>query len=359
MERLLTLLISMTLMFSGCGAPESPQNPENNTYISNESSFAVHYIDVGQADASLVLCDGESMLIDGGNADDSSLIAAYLKKLDIDYLDYVICTHAHEDHVGGLSGALSVADAGMVYAPHTEADTKVYKNFKNKVSALSLDITHPNFGDTFSLGSSTVQVLGPVYEDPDEVNNTSIVLKVIYGSTSFLFTGDAETDEENDIINEGFDLSADVLKVGHHGSSSSTSYRFLREVMPEYAVISCGKGNSYGHPHDEILSRLKDAEAEIMRTDLLGDIIITSDGENINVTSGRGSGIATAPEKNTETPKTPATSAVEYTGNKNSKKFHYPTCSSASEIKEINKTIFSSRDEAINSGYSPCKSCNP
>ena len=247
------------------------------------SDFAVHYIDVGQADCTLVLCDDKTMLIDGGNVDDSSLVVSYLKKMDIDYLDYVVCTHAHEDHVGGLSGALSYAKAGTVFAPESESDSKAYTNFKKKVLAQGLDIKHPIDGDEFSLGSSTVQVLGPVYEDENDLNNTSIVLKVIYGETSFLFTGDAERSEENDIMDEGYDLSATVLKVGHHGSETSTSYRFLREVMPKYAIISVGRDNSYGHPHDEPLSRLKDAGAEIFRTDECGDIIAESDGLTVKI----------------------------------------------------------------------------
>ena len=252
-----------------------------------DTAFAVHYIDVGQADSALVMCDDEAMLIDGGNSDDSNLIAAYLKRYGIDYLDYIICTHAHEDHVGGLSGALSVVDAGKVYAPEEEADTKAYKNFKKKVREQGLKIEHPMPGDSFSLGSSEVEIFGPVYEAEEELNNSSIVLKITYGDNSFLFTGDAERDEEQDILDEGYDVSADVLKVGHHGSDSSTKYKFLREVMPRYAIISVVKGNDYGHPSKEVLSRLKDADAEIYRTDKSGDIIVTSDGQNIRVITSR------------------------------------------------------------------------
>ncbi len=248
-----------------------------------DSDFVVHYIDVGQADAALVCCDDETMLIDGGNSDDSRLIATYLKKNDIDYLDYIVCSHAHEDHVGGLSGALSAVSVGEVYAPEEEADTKAYRNFKKKVKEQGLKIQNPLPGDSFGLGSSEVEIFGPVYETEEELNNSSIVLKITYGETSFLFTGDAERDEEQDILDEGYDVSADVLKIGHHGSNSSTKYKFLREVMPEYAIISVGKGNDYGHPSKEVLSRLKDAGATIYRTDKNGDIIVTSDGENIEV----------------------------------------------------------------------------
>ncbi|MBR2471605.1 MAG: MBL fold metallo-hydrolase [Clostridia bacterium] len=286
MKKLYSFILIFVLILSLCGC--------NFVYLQNEipvpdgSSFAVHYIDVGQADSALVICDDKAMLIDGGNVDDSQLIVSYLKKMDIDFLDYVVCTHAHEDHVGGLSGALSYADAGRVFAPESESDSKAYRNFKKKVAAQGIDIEHPIDGDEFSLGSSTVQILGPIYEDEDDLNNTSIVLKVIYGETSFLFTGDAERDEEHDIIDEGYDLSATVLKVGHHGSDTSSSYRFLREVMPEYAIISVEKDNSYGHPHDEPLSRLKDVGAEIYRTDECGDIIAESDGITVKIYTEKG-----------------------------------------------------------------------
>ncbi|MGN0107262.1 MAG: ComEC/Rec2 family competence protein [Hominilimicola sp.] len=279
MKSIISMITALMMSFglSGCEVSyDFVQVPEN-------SQFEVHYIDVGQADAALVECDGETMLIDGGNAADSSLIAAYLRQEDISSIDYVVCTHAHEDHVGGLSGALSVAQAEHVYAPVTESDSKAYKNFKKKIAEQGLETEHPYVGDTFLLGNSTVEFLGPVEEDKNDLNNTSIVLKITYGNTSFLFTGDAESEEEKEILESGSNLKSTVLKVGHHGSNTSTSYPFLREVMPQYAVISCEKGNSYGHPHEETLSRLSDAGVEIYRTDLNGTVVMTSDGENITV----------------------------------------------------------------------------
>lgn len=215
--------------------------PSETPLLAN-GSLEVHYIDIGQADSSLVMCDGEAMLIDGGNAEDSDLIAAYLKKENVSALDYIVCTHAHEDHCGGLSGALSVVEVETVLAPNAEADTEVYQNFKDKTAAQGLTIQHPSAGDSFMLGSANVQIVGPITEYTDELNNTSIIMKLTYGDTSFLFAGDAERDEEQQILNAGYDLSSDVLKVGHHGSDSSTYYVWLREIMPQYAVISVGKG---------------------------------------------------------------------------------------------------------------------
>lgn len=278
MNKLLAILISAVLSFgtTGCDFNSSKNTIEN-------SQFQIHFIEVGQADSALILCDGEAMMIDGGNVGDSQVIASYLEKQNVSELDYVVCTHAHEDHVGGLSAALSAAEADHVLAPKTEADSKAYKNFQKKVKEQNLEIEHPTLGDSFQLGSSNIEILGPVNESKNDLNNTSIVLKISYGNTSFLFTGDAERTEEEDILNSGADLKSTVLKVGHHGSSSSTSYPFLRAVMPQYAVISTEKGNSYGHPHEETLSRLSDAEVELYRTDLNGDIIMTSDGNTVTV----------------------------------------------------------------------------
>ncbi len=310
----------------------------------------MHYIDVGQAESSLVLCDGEAMLIDGGNAEDGNLIAAYLKKENVSTLDYLICTHAHEDHCGGLSGALSVVSVKNVLAPQTEADTEVYQNFKDKTAAQGLSIQRPSAGDSFMLGSSTVLIVGPINENSGDPNNTSIVIKLTYGGTSFLFTGDAERDEEQDILNAGYDISADVLKVGHHGSDSSTSYVWLREIMPNYAVISVGKDNTYGHPAEEVLSRLRDADVQVFRTDLQGDIVAVSDGTDITITTEKNKTI-----KTNETAAKPEESG--YIGNKNTKKFHRPDCRTLPAEK--NQVQFLSRDEAISSGYEPCGNCNP
>lgn len=248
--------------------------------LPEDSSFAVHFIDVGQADCALVMCDGVYMLIDGGNAEDSDLVFSYLKKHGIDHLDYLVATHAHEDHIGGLSGAAYAATVGTALSPVTEGSTKVFKNLVKSLEQQNVSLTVPQPGDSFPLGSAQVRVLGPV-KAYEEVNDTSIVLSVTYGQTDFLFTGDMEAAAEADLVESGADLSATVLKVGHHGSSSSTSYRFLREVLPDYAIISVGEGNKYGHPNEEVLSRLADAEATVYRTDLCGTIIVESDGSSV------------------------------------------------------------------------------
>ncbi len=240
----------------------------------------IHFIDVGQADATLLLCEGQTMLIDGGNVGDGDKLYAILKEQNIQTLDYVVCTHAHEDHVGGLAAALTACEAKTIFCPVTEYDSIAFRNFAERAE----EITVPQAGDRFDLGSAKVQILAC---DPyaENTNNTSIVLKLTYGQTSFLFTGDAEYPVEQTLMDQGYDPSATVLKVGHHGSSTSTSYRFLNTVMPQYAVISVGTDNSYGHPDDTVLSRLRDADVTVFRTDLDGDLLCTSDGKRVTFTA--------------------------------------------------------------------------
>jgi competence protein ComEC len=220
------------------------------------------------------------MLIDGGNKADGQLVVSYLLNAGVEELHTVISTHPHEDHVGGLASVMAVFPVGQVFSPTRSYGTQAFDNFAKYVDQQRLEMKKPVPGHKFNLGSATVTILGPV-DSYSDVNNTSIVLMVQYGSNRFLFAGDQETDAETDLLNSGADVKADVLKVGHHGSSTSTGYRFLREVAPKYAIISCGTGNSYGHPHDAPLSRLRDAEVSVYRTDKMGHIIAVSDGTNI------------------------------------------------------------------------------
>lgn len=362
-------------------ATPTPSPTPTPSTLPQDSYFEVHYIDVGQADSELVLCDGAAMLIDGGNSADSSLIYSYLKERSIDHLDYIVCTHAQEDHAGGLSGALNYASVDVALSPVTDEDNAAFQDFVKYLDRQGVAITVPAPGDSFALGNSTVQVLGPITMDEDEPNNTSIVLRVVYGDTSFLFTGDAEREEEQELLDAGYTLQSTVLKVGHHGSSSSTSYPFLREVMPLAAVISVGADNTYGHPTEEVLSRLRDADVKVYRTDLQGTVVCTSDGKDVKVSVDRNADIDTiAPPTPTPKPTPAPTAAVvapvvpfpegdgnlnapagtDYVLNTNTHKFHYPNCKSVKKMKDKNKQFYTgTRDEVMAMGYSPCGNCHP
>lgn len=347
MKRLFAILLALCLLLTGCTMqqPQVTMPPETST------GLTVHFIDVGQADCALVQCDGANMLIDGGNVEDSRLVVSYLLDQGVETLNYVVGTHAHEDHIGGLAAALATIPAEYVFCPVEDYDTKCFADFKEYAYQQGLVLVRPEPGSTWQLGSAVVTMLGPV-EDYDDTNNTSIVLRIDYGETSFLFTGDAETQAEQDILDAGYDVSATVLKVGHHGSNTSSCYRWLREVAPSYGVISCGVDNDYGHPHDEPLSRLRDADVELYRTDLQGHIVCTSDGKTVSFTTKKDAALTNPTEADGSGQKG---QTEQFIGNINSKKFHLPSCSSLPAEK--NRMIFDTYEQAEDAGYTPCGGC--
>ncbi len=253
--------------------------------------FEIHFLDVGQADASIILCDGDAMIIDGGNRDDSDFIFSYLRNtLKIKHLKYMVSTHADEDHVGGLAGALNACSVGTVFSPVTQNDTAVFRDFVKYVERFGEIFHIPRVGEIFALGSAQFQMLGPVSNAYTDPNDGSIVLRIVYKETSFLFMADAGEDAELDIVhmaNNGmYKLESTLIRLGHHGSASSTYPVLLRAVKPKYAVMSVGKDNKYKHPSPYILERLEQhGVSTLYRTDIHGTIICVSDGINLTFTT--------------------------------------------------------------------------
>ena len=333
-----------------------------NTGIAQAGTLTVTWLDVGQGDAAVIQCGGQSMLIDGGKPEKSSYIYAWLQQHGLSYLDVIVATHVDADHIGGLSGALNYASVGTAYCPETTGTTEKFQSFVKYLAQRGKQITVPTAGETFALGGAQIQILGPLHRAEDS-NDNSIVLKVSFGATSFLFTGDAERAEEQDLLNSGVNLQSTVLKVGHHGSDTSTSYPFLRAVAPQYAVISVGAGNSYGHPTEAVLSRLRDAGVTTFRTDMQGEITAVSDGQTINFSTAKNAvaiASANAGGGNADGAAGAGTTAGSYVLNTNSHKFHLPSCSSVETISPKNrKDVNESREQIISEGYAPCKRCNP
>lgn len=261
----------------------------SNSGVSADNQLKVHFIDAGQADSILIQQGNNSMLIDAGNNEDSETVRNYIAKQGIKKLDYVIGTHAHEDHIGGLDYVINNFEIDKIYMPKATSNTKTFEDVVTAIKNKEMKITTPVPGDSFKLGEADCKILAPNSASYEDLNNYSIVIKVTYKNNSFMFTGDAEAISETEVLNKGFDVKADVLKIGHHGSSSSTSDEFLKKVSPKYAVISAGKDNDYGHPHKEIMKKLKDSGIAVYRTDESGTIICTSDGNNISFNTKSGS----------------------------------------------------------------------
>lgn len=253
---------------------------------SENDGIAVHFIDVGQGDCSLIVCGEYTVLIDAGERGNEDNVIEYLHNYGVDELDYVVATHPHSDHVGSLDEVIEAFKVKNVIMPRlTEVNTPsnfIYSDLLKAVKASKTKVVAAKAGSEYALGDAVMTVLGPVNQS-ENLNNMSVVVRVDYGESSFLFQGDAEIDEENDILETGADIDCDVLKVGHHGSYTSSSANYLKKVTPEIAVISCGVDNDYDHPHDKPLKRIKKHTEEIYRTDLCSDIVITSDGEKYEI----------------------------------------------------------------------------
>lgn len=363
-------------------ATETLKDTAQTTVVPGQK-LKVCYIDVGQADSILIqIPNGKNVLIDAGNNGDANTITSYIKKQNISKLDLVIATHPHEDHIGSMDTVINTFDIGQVIMPKKDSTTQTYKSLITAIQNKGLKITEAKAGLKLDLGPEVNALLvAPNSSSYEDVNNYSAVLKLSYGNNSFLFEGDAQEQSENEMINAGFNLKADVLKVGHHGSNTSSSSAFLAKVQPKYAVISVGKGNSYGHPTNATIDKLSTIGAKVYRTDLSGTIVAESDGTSVTITN-----IATAVQPRAPTPTvsqsaapaaavviaapvpTPATppvvvpsptpkqtnQAVTVYITKTGKKYHRDGCRYLSKSK-----IPISLSSAKNEGYGPCSVCDP
>ncbi|NEU04732.1 ComEC/Rec2 family competence protein [Clostridium senegalense] len=357
----LLLVFMVSFLMIGCEI-EGDISDRKNT---KENNLTVSFIDVGQADSILIQCGNETMLIDAGNNDDGKIVENHLKKMNVSKIDYLVGTHPHEDHIGPLDYVIDNFKIGTVYMPKKTATTKTFKDVVNSLNKKGLKPIAPKVGDTFNIGSAKATIIAPA-EDYKDANESSIVIKIQYEDTSFLFAGDAETLSENDMLKSGTDLSADVLKLAHHGSRTSSSDKFLDKVNPKYAIISCEKNNDYGHPHIETINKMKNRNIIVHRTDEEGTIIATSDGKNISFDKNNGTyneGAKVNLEQNDE--KDIEADSISENKNENDMKVYftekgksYHLDKDCSSLKNSKNILMGTLKEAKDKGKSdPCDRC--
>lgn len=349
LKKYLMLLIICLLVFTGCLSIQSSGLEE----ALSKDTLKVHFLDVGQADSILVeTVNNKTMLIDAGETKKGAVIGA-LNKYNIDKIDVLVATHPHSDHISEMADVIEGFEIGTVYMPKVIHTSKSFENMVNSIHEKGIKVCEARAGESFTLDDNVIcDIVSPCSENYEGLNNWSAVIRLTYGESSFLFTGDAEELAEKEILKSGADISADVIKVGHHGSSTSSCEEFIERVSPKYAVISVGEDNDYGHPHEEVLKLFSDKNISVYRTDKSGTITAFSDGLNLSFTAETEQNA----EKTTQAYKTAQPKEI-FIGNKNSKKFHTETCSSLPSEK--NRVEFTSKDEAVEKGYTPCGVCKP
>lgn len=306
----------------------------------------IHFLDVGDADAMIVVCDGEVMVIDAGEASHSQLIYSYLRsKLNVDTVKYVVMTHPHDDHIGGIPAVLNACTVETLLSPVGEYHGDRFDAVVRTAEKQGLTITVPAYGDEFFVGGARCRIVSPI-QTSSVVNNLSLVLLVEYGDTRFLLTGDLEKDAEEVLLNTWEDIHADVLKVAHHGRDTSSTHMFLRVVNADYYIVSGGT-----HLATRVRDRLN-ASGELYTTMERGTIICHSNGKTLTFTFVKSPSAADRDEVE-------ETGEIFYVGNKNSRKFHCSWCDSVATMAEKNKVVFPTRQEAIDNGYTGCARCNP
>lgn len=277
----LICMLAMLFIFKGnIGQRGAGSDNDNSVSDGAASGMEVHFIDVGQGDATLIKADGHAMLIDAGDNTKGTAVQLYLKKQGVEQLDYLVLTHTDSDHIGGADVMISKLNIGQIILGDFKKDNKTYRELIDSMKSRNMTYVTPEPGAEYELGNAAFTIIAPndTYGDP---NNSSIALIVDYGDSSFLFSGDCEGEAEGDILSNGMNLDVDVYQVGHHGSRTSSTEEFLDAMSPEYAVISCGEGNSYGHPHAQTLNHLRARCIKVFRTDEQGSIVAFSDGTDI------------------------------------------------------------------------------
>lgn len=285
----LLILLAIVVVFTSCSVKiEQPKSvteeKKDSARVSQVSQLEVSIIDVGQGDSVLIKTPGEKyVLVDAASRNGKDKLFNYLKSKNINKFDAVVGTHPHEDHIGNLDDVINEYKVDKVYLPKATSTTKTFENLMDAIKRKSLKITTAKAGVDFEIDGVKFSFLAPNSESYDETNDYSGVIRVSYGSTSFLLMGDAEKKSEGEILSKGYDIKADVIKLGHHGSYSSSGANFIKKVNPKYAVVSCGKGNDYGHPHRETLELMKKLSIDVYRTDLMGTISFVSNGKEVNL----------------------------------------------------------------------------
>jgi competence protein ComEC len=328
------------------------------------AQLTVSVIDVGQGDSILVeFPNGQDMLVDAGDRDAGPSVVEYLRSRGVKRIDVLVASHPHADHIGGVARVLAAFPVGKVWDSGYNSGSRAQESFLRAIKAKHIRFGRPKAGFSEKVGGAAVTVLAPpgtpVVGTHSDANNNSLVLRISYGSVSFLLPGDMEREERATVT--AWPRST-VLKAAHHGSRNGTDFAFAEAVSPQYAVISCAQANSYGHPHQEALDALQAAGAKILRTAVDGTVVFTTDGKSITYTTSRAakSGQSSRPTRAgaAAAAATPAEDReASYIGNLRSKVFHRPSCGSLPAEK--NRVIFRTRDEAIAQGYRPCRNCNP
>lgn len=290
--KILSVFITILCMFTLAGCNISIDTSYHTSNSSTSSDQAqIYYLDVGQGDCELIcLPTGETILIDAGLKSGGDRLTAYLKEVGVDKIDILIATHPHADHIGGMEKVIQNFEIGEIYMPKVADDqvptTATYTKLLEAIQAKGMKINQAKAGTTiFSNDNATLEILAPNNSEYKDLNNYSIVTKLTYGNNRFLFTGDAEKESENEMLSKGYDLSCDILKLGHHGSSTSTTNKFLTAASPAVAIVSCGKDNDYGHPHKEIMNKLNNNHITVYRTDSDGTILAQTDGNTYSITT--------------------------------------------------------------------------